>query len=428
MYYTATGNAVYYTSGGNANYNYSAGSANYYPPNYVPATSNSNASYNMSTGGSAYGSSANDPQLTPNSYSTYGQGPVNTGYTYSAGYNTWYRTTTYQYYAPRPFSPGNNANYNSSNQNYNSSTANYNASNRVYNAATPGTIGNITITYGGYNVNFAKSSPYTTNYASLYAYLGANGTYQAYTALYNAAVPSPAYVVSPAALSYQGTILKSAAMPANYANSPYVNYSTVYGTIPEQATNTYNSVSLANYNASYGTGSYNTQNIANYNAPNAYWAVNIQYNVQYLTVYDSTAFTQLGNVSGNNNPTYPYANTNAINYVLWYYNTNYPYWYTNTPTYPYANTNATNYPYANTNATNYPYANTNPTNYPYANTNPTITNTGPSITVSGVTLPGGYGGTAPTVSDTLVGTYPKYGTTTSVTVPTGGYVTIKFTL
>jgi len=440
VYYSATGNAVYYSTGGNANYNTVAGTPNYYTPTYVPATSNSTANYTNQSGGTIYGSYVNETSFSSNNYSTYGQGPVNAGSAYSAGYNTWYRTTTYQYYSAIAFFPGNNANYNSSTPVYNSPTA-------VYNAATPGTVGNFTVYMAGFNFTYvtANSGPTTPAANAKIAVSATFSTYYTnytYTALYSPSqVPAPTYTATIGYNQSYGLYPKNSytvPSPGNYAGY-YYTAGTVSGIVPALATGN---------NVNNTTGNMNAQNVANYNAPNAYSAFRLWYNVEYLTVYDSNAFTQLGNVSGNNNPSYPYANTNAVNYVLWYYNTNYPYWYTNLPTYPYANTNATTYPYANTNATTYPYANTNATTYPYANTNATTylyantnattylyantnaatANTGPSINVLGVTIPGGYGGAGNVLPDTLVTSIPSYGTTTSVTVPTGGYVTIKFTL
>ena len=55
-------------------------------------------------------------------------------------------------------------------------------------------------------------------------------------------------------------------------------------------------------------------------------------------------------------------------------------------------------------------------------------NTGSGTTVFGVSLPGGYGGAASVVPET-VGLVPTYSTTPiSITVPSGGYVTITFTI
>jgi hypothetical protein len=480
VYYTATGNAVYYSTGGNANYNTVAGSPNYYTPTAVVATTNSTANYTNNSGGTIYGSYVNETSFPSNNYSTYGQGPVNAGSPYSVGYTTWYRTTTYQYYSAIAFSPGNNANYNTSNLNattYNASTQNA----TTYNAATPGTIGYRYSSTAQYYRNFAKGAPYTTTNASVYQYFNAYTVSISYQALYNAPMPGGSTIPSASFYSLWGTLARNAPLPPTDAHGSNTT-NPVSGTIPIQTVpGTWNSPTPI-------AGTYNTRTVASYNTPNAYSAFRIWYNVEYLTVYSSNAFTQLGNVSGSNNPNYPYAGANAVNYVLWYYNTNYPYWYTNntnypyantnatnypyaytnntnypyantnatnypyaytntasypyantnatnypyaytnTASYPYANTNATNYPYANTNATNYPYANTNATNYPYANTNANITNTGSASSVLGITLPGGYGGPSTVVPATLVSSIPKYGTSTPVTVPTGGYVTIIFTL
>ena len=481
VYYTATGNAVYYSTGGNANYNTVAGTSNYYTPTAVPAANvNVTTNYTNSSGGTIYGSYVNETSFPSNNYSTYGQGPVNAGSPYSVGYNTWYRTTTYQYYSAIAFSPGNTPVYNAATPVYNSPTA-------VYNAATPGTVGNYTIYLAAFNFTYvtANSGP-TTPAANAKITLSATFStyylYQGYYALYSPSqVPAPTYNAIIGYNQNYGIYPKntytvpSPGTYAGYTNAP----AAVAGIVPALATGN---------NVNNTTGNMNTPTVASYNTPNAYSAFRLWYNVEYLSVYESTAFTQLGNVSGSNNPTYPYASTNAVNYVLWYYNTNYPYWYTNntnypyantnatnypyaytnntnypyantnatnypyaytntasypyantnatnypyaytnTASYPYANTNATNYPYANTNATNYPYANTNATNYPYANTNANITNTGGSSNALGITLPGGYGGPSTVVPATLVSSIPKYGTTTPVTVPTGGYVTITFTL
>jgi len=91
-------------------------------------------------------------------------------------------------------------------------------------------------------------------------------------------------------------------------------------------------------------------------------------------------------------------------------------------TYTPASGGNTNPPTANPPNTAY-----NPT-YPYAGTYSPYFSTGTNMNVLGVTFPGGYGGTAPTVSSTLTNNVPNYGTSYTVTVPTGGYVTITFTL
>jgi len=61
------------------------------------------------------------------------------------------------------------------------------------------------------------------------------------------------------------------------------------------------------------------------------------------------------------------------------------------------------------------------------NTNPSTpgsTNTGPSISLFGVTLPGGYGGPATPVGDTPA-TVPFSNSAYNISVPSGGFVTIK---
>jgi hypothetical protein len=70
-----------------------------------------------------------------------------------------------------------------------------------------------------------------------------------------------------------------------------------------------------------------------------------------------------------------------------------------------------------------------PGNYVAGNsgTNPVYRTTGTAANILGVTLPGGYGTFATVVPATLISN-PKYGTTTTVTIPSGGYATITFTL
>ena len=61
------------------------------------------------------------------------------------------------------------------------------------------------------------------------------------------------------------------------------------------------------------------------------------------------------------------------------------------------------------------------------NTNPSTpgsTNTGPAINLFGVTLPGGYGGPATPVGDTPA-TVPFSNSAYNISVPSGGFVTIK---
>jgi hypothetical protein len=60
-------------------------------------------------------------------------------------------------------------------------------------------------------------------------------------------------------------------------------------------------------------------------------------------------------------------------------------------------------------------------------TNATNYTTGTAANILGVTFPGGVGGVATVVPATAIAN-PKYGTATSITIPTGGYVTITFTL
>ena len=70
-----------------------------------------------------------------------------------------------------------------------------------------------------------------------------------------------------------------------------------------------------------------------------------------------------------------------------------------------------------------------PGNFVAGNSGTYATNytTGTAANILGVTFPGGVGGAATVVPATLI-TNPKYGTTTTVTIPSGGYATITFTL
>ena len=69
-----------------------------------------------------------------------------------------------------------------------------------------------------------------------------------------------------------------------------------------------------------------------------------------------------------------------------------------------------------------------PASTPYGGTNANVTNTGTTTNVLGIPLPGGVGTTASVVPSTRATSIPNYGTPYSVTVPSGGYVTITFTL
>lgn len=59
--------------------------------------------------------------------------------------------------------------------------------------------------------------------------------------------------------------------------------------------------------------------------------------------------------------------------------------------------------------------------------NPGNSTTGSSTNVLGIAIPGGVGTTAPTVPSTIVTNRVSYGTPVTVTVPSGGYVTITYT-
>jgi hypothetical protein len=112
--------------------------------------------------------------------------------------------------------------------------------------------------------------------------------------------------------------------------------------------------------------------------------------------------------------------------------------------YPYAGTNPVTYPYAGTNPVTYPYVGTNPDSYPYAGTNPATPgnanynttpgnanynyvsgNSGSPVNIGGVAFPGGSSDSlAPVVPATAtILQYSAGGFT--VTVPSGGYVTIQ---
>lgn len=69
-----------------------------------------------------------------------------------------------------------------------------------------------------------------------------------------------------------------------------------------------------------------------------------------------------------------------------------------------------------------------PPAYPYANTNPAYITTGTSTNVLNVPIPGGYGAPATPVPATMVIQKPIYKVSQAVTIPTGGYVTITFSI
>jgi hypothetical protein len=70
-----------------------------------------------------------------------------------------------------------------------------------------------------------------------------------------------------------------------------------------------------------------------------------------------------------------------------------------------------------------------PGNYVAGNSGTYATNytTGTAANILGITFPGGVGGVATVVPATAIAN-PKYGTATTITIPTGGYATITFTL
>jgi hypothetical protein len=192
-----------------------------------------------------------------------------------------------------------------------------------------------------------------------------------------------------------------------------------YNTSPGTAY--YNYVAgTAYYNYVAGTAYYNyVAGTANYN----YVAGTAYYNY-VAAVYTPGNYYFSGRFLFRNPPTYtpasyPYAGTNAASY---------PYAGTNAASYPYAGTNAATYPYAGTNPATYPYAGTNPATYPYAGTNPAVTNTGASTNVLGVAISGGYGTASTVIPPTESTIKTRHGTPVPVTVPTGGYVTLTFTL
>ena len=83
----------------------------------------------------------------------------------------------------------------------------------------------------------------------------------------------------------------------------------------------------------------------------------------------------------------------------------------------------------NTTPESYTPASYTPGNYVPGNSGTYATNytTGGTAYILGISLPGGVGGAATVVPPTLISN-PKYGTTTAITIPTGGYTTITFTL
>ena len=183
-------------------------------------------------------------------------------------------------------------------------------------------------------------------------------------------------------------------------------------------------------NSYSNAGSYSP---ASYTPASYYITANTSYgyNFHYANVYNDmlngywyayeNAYASNYSVSGINVPSYAY-NT-AIPAVY-----SGPYPGSSSPMY-FAGTTVSTGTLGNTTPASYTPASYTPGNYVPGNTGTYATNytTGTAANILGITFPGGVGGAATVVPATLI-TNPKYGTTTTVTIPTGGYATITFTL
>lgn len=211
-------------------------------------------------------------------------------------------------------------------------------------------------------------------------------------------------------------------VPGNYFDNSYTNAGTYvpggvtpgYTNPPTYVPSSYGTIGSVTYNISspiilYYAGS-----------PGAFYQYASAYTTYSATVYNSPSF---------GTPAYAYSSQNES-----YAGTGS---YTSPPTYLAAQTQYTPisgtipaYTTPGTANSPVPYnASYTPGNYVAGNSGTYATNytTGTAANILGITFPGGVGGAATVVPATLI-TNPKYGTPTTITVPTGGYVNITFTL
>lgn len=245
-------------------------------------------------------------------------------------------------------------------------TANYNASTQnetTYIPATPGTIGYRTSVTDAYSLIYGSGAPNTANTTTWYRYWLAYDITVTYSALYTASVPA----------GYSSPVHSNAYYQV-FANSMP---KTTFLPADDVAGGATNNPVLGVIPVQPVAGTFNTETIKNYNTPTTYSGFHRVHDVVHSYHTGANAFTQLGTYESTNNPTYPS--------------------YTNSPTSQYAGTN-----------------------------NPS-TNTGQSTNVFGVSIPGGYGGAATAILPTIA-PYLSVNklTSVSITVPSGGYVTITY--
>jgi len=259
--------------------------------------------------------------------------------------------------------------------------------------------------------------------------------YTAGTANYNTVAGTANYNYSPATAYYSYS-------PA-YSYTNTVAGNAYYNTVAGNAY--YNTVAgNAYYNYSPGTPSGGGFNFSSTGGTAGIYSGGLVYGYDmrgyppYTFIGSDGGTVSVSYYGSTNAPTYSYAGTNPSTYP--YAGTNpstYPYAGTNPSTYPsvyvpasspYAGTNPVTYPYAGSNPVTYPYAGTNAPTYPYAGTNASVSNTGANASALGIALSGGYGGAASVVSATPAISATKFNTPTAITVPSGGYVTLTFTL
>lgn len=152
-------------------------------------------------------------------------------------------------------------------------------------------------------------------------------------------------------------------------------YGSIYQTLYTSTPGTFGNSGYAYYSNYPNNGDYDYWNVfstavaGNWNAPNVYEQRRLTYANTYYSTYHTNAWTELGFWNGNYTSVY-HPGTQG----------------TNSPT----------------------------------------TNTGSSYNAFGVSFPGGYGTTAPSISSTPI-SLPQYGSSsTNLTIPSGGYVTITF--
>jgi len=359
-----------YVSGKGGAGTYVSGTANY-------NTIGGNAEYNTVTGSDVY---------NPSNYVPASSGGVDTGTTNQKVANIYGSTVN-----ETSFTPGNYVN--SVQGPVNAGTPNaagyniwYTAITYQYYVAIAFSPGNTAATYNSSNQNYNAAASgarlgyiiytygtYFLTYSKGSPYTTNTATVTQFTTAYNFSLTyNYLYIASDVPSSNSGSYVQTSTSYTEPRYTAKPASSTVYG---------YNySAEMIGYGSSFGTGTYNTQNISTYNTPTTYSAFDVMQNVVNSYHIGSTAFTQLGTYKSTNTPTYPYS-------------------YSNSPTYAYGSTNADTF------------------------------NTGPSTNVFGVAITGGYGGNATAISPTLSTTpLPVYGVPISITVPTGGYVTITFTL